>query len=1054
MTVSLIPAQTVLTPNSAANDLRARGIDSLGLASPSLSPMWAGSNAAAGDYNASALTLQLSSPRAAFRGIATWWTQPVGFSDTNGNALAGPALVVTLHPEAVHRLQAEIDLRTNSTVYSVPVAMLVRNAAPPATLPPPQIYLAGETLVTTVATVTFHDNRGLIVDPVAVACQFNDLIGWRPALIGTAIPGMTLGGPGGLTNMIGLAAGDLCHVVDPHGWRFNSATLPRPLRVVDGSGNAVSTVPATGLAPVAAQQTIGRSSADVAATPAGGWMSMRWGFARNGALGTANISLPAIPNGVTLARRFFRIMAVDLDFHIRGNRTGQAVADAVAGVVPADDGAIPAFLLPQVRDQVPGFAWLGNGADVMGAMGAMAQNFAVNPTDQLFAIAVSPAIDPTISVPAAPGPGAQWPNAPTPASPPADVSLTLDPRQGAAAHWRNPGDGPGAVQDVILTLKGNAFPVESHVRAYPRTFVEIGAIAEQPSFVRGDGGAAIANGVVDVKLLLVNPFALGASEPHPPNGTLIFDLVVVARTGRRRMYSAVKIPVDPAPEAMPNPPSFGGTPILAAGRPLAAVLDGLMSRSIAPTTLFGLPQPAASGGQPTSVLDLVRRLASDEQPRQGPRLPTQARFDTELVTGVMPTGQATYTWSAVVTGGRLTAESLGARPDLANAGHPAGPDVNVAGVACQGWLARDVALHALKRAQPIFIPTGGTNFRGWIASVMDNKWNDPPQPAPAGTIAAVVLETIAPLCETPELAAAPQPQPGATTQNLINLIATQLGIPPPTVTIGNEARVVPIIQREIAAARSGQRDALWSLTRAIGQARELVYIETPGFAHTADPGASVPDLVQTMINRLGGNRRLKIIICLPREGDFDRSRPAWTVTAMDRRKTALNDLIAAGGSNVVAFHPIGFPGRAPAIRTTTVIVDDVYCLTGTSHFRRRGMTFDGALDIAGFDGFITDGYSAGIASFRRRLMAAKLGVPEATTVAAATAMWVRLATPEGAFATITSLLRTGGAGRLEPVWAGAQPDNILPQAPEVVDPDGTNTGDFLQLFASLLLEGP
>jgi hypothetical protein len=825
------------------------------------------------------------------------------------------------------------------------------------------------------------------------------------------------------------------------------------MRVLDNSGNAVSTLPGTGLISLAAQQTIGRSTADNAAVPAGGWTPLRWGFARNGTLATTNLAMPAVPNGVTLGRRFFRLMAVDLDFHILGNRTANAMTDAIAGNVPADDGTIPAFLLPQVRDGVPGFVWLANGVDVLGAMGATVQNFGTNPTDQLFAIAVSPTIDPAVPVPSAPGPNVHWPAAPTPAATPADISLTLDPRQGAVAHWRNPADAPSAAQDVVLTLKGTAFPAEAYVRAYPRTFVEIGAIAEQPSFVRGDGGAAIATGSTDVKLLLLNPFALGSAEPHPANATLIFDLVVIARSGKRRMYSAVKVPVDATTESMPSQPSLGGTAILAAGTALAAVLDGLMTRSVAPTTLFGLPQPPASGGQPTSVLDLVKRLASDEQPRQGPRLPTQARFDTELVVGLMPQTQQTYAWQAVVTGGRLARESLSVRPDLANAGHPAGPDVSAAGIACQGWLARDVALHAVKRAQPIFVPTGGTNFRGWIATTMDNKWNDPPQPANAGTIAAAALETIAPLCDTPELAAAPQPQPGATLQNLINTIATSLGVPAPTVTLGNEARVVPIVQREIATARSGQRDALWSLARALGQARELIYIETPGFARTADPEASVPDLVQSIVTSMVRTPRLKVIVCVPREGDFDRSRPAWTVTAMQRRKDALGDLIGADVNRVAAFHPIGFPGRAPSIRTTTVIVDDAYCLTGTSHFRRRGMTFDGALDIASFDRQISEGYATGIASFRRRLMAAKLGVPEATTVPAATSLWLRLATPEGAFATITSLLKNGGAGHLQPVWAGAKPDNIQPQAPEVVDPDGVNTADFLQLFASLLLEG-
>jgi hypothetical protein len=190
--VALMPPQTVLTPNSAANNLQAQGLDALGLAGPSLSPMWAGSNAAAADYDPAALTLRLANPRAAWRGIADWRAAPALFSDPTGAPLTGQALVLTLHPQAVQRLQAEIDLRTNSTVYSVPTAMVVRGLAPPATLPPSQIYLAGETLGTGTGLATFHDSRGLIIDPVALACLFNDLIGWRSALMGTTIPGWRL----------------------------------------------------------------------------------------------------------------------------------------------------------------------------------------------------------------------------------------------------------------------------------------------------------------------------------------------------------------------------------------------------------------------------------------------------------------------------------------------------------------------------------------------------------------------------------------------------------------------------------------------------------------------------------------------------------------------------------------------------------------------------------------------------------------------------------------------------------------------------------------------
>jgi hypothetical protein len=52
--------------------------------------------------------------------------------------------------------------------------------------------------------------------------------------------------------------------------------------------------------------------------------------------------------------------------------------------------------------------------------------------------------------------------------------------------------------------------------------------------------------------------------------------------------------------------------------------------------------------------------------------------------------------------------------------------------------------------------------------------------------------------------------------------------------------------------------------------------------------------------------------------------------------------------------------RTAFIRTTSIIVDDVWCLSGATHFRRRGMTFDGSVAIASFDRQMDTGYSRGV----------------------------------------------------------------------------------------------
>ncbi len=65
--------------------------------------------------------------------------------------------------------------------------------------------------------------------------------------------------------------------------------------------------------------------------------------------------------------------------------------------------------------------------------------------------------------------------------------------------------------------------------------------------------------------------------------------------------------------------------------------------------------------------------------------------------------------------------------------------------------------------------------------------------------------------------------------------------------------------------------------------------------------------------------------------------------AFAQRAAAVKKLAQDSPGRVVAFSPVGFPGRWSAIRSTVVLIDDVYALVGTSHLRRRGMTFDGGV---------------------------------------------------------------------------------------------------------------
>ena len=1046
--VNIIPSQTVLTPSGAANDFQSEGLDAMGLTAPTISPAWGSATPVASDFDAAAMTLTLTNPRAPFRGIRTFEQTPAFWSAASGSPVDGPVAVLRLHPEAVRRLQTIVDSRYGApSVRPIPIAMLIRGITLPAPIPVPTWFLAGETMATGGSLqVSFHDNRGLPIDPIAVAAMLRDLITFLPGLRMTEDATATEAGAGGLDGIAALASGLRAHVIDPHGWGYTPTRDFARLKRINGSAAELGEVADGGLVDLAAGESLGRSQAD---DDADNNKPLRWGWALTGTLDHAALTPPALPGGVTLGRQFFRVIAVDLDWHLLGNRS-----TANLGGIPGDDDAVPDFALPRVCPAVPNFDYLVDGNDVLGAAAEIAAAFP--PAGDVFALAVSPTINADLAVPSGTGAPGHWPAFPIPTSS-TPLPPNMDPAQGLSARWRAVGDGTNANLDVVLTVAADAVPDGAHVRVFPRRFVEIATIGEEPSFVRGDGGASIAAGGSPTRLLLVNPFRLTPPEPRPDPARLEVDIVVVSRTGQRRLFSVVAVDVDDNPESLPTATTlapFAGTALLDSPA-LAALFAAFSGQSIAPVPLFGLPRTVTPpGGSPASIIDMVRALASESQPRQGPRLPTQARFETILALATTPSPPA-LSWRAVLSGARWDWESRSSRPDLGNPGNPAGPDLHATGIRCDGQLAYDLAFHALKRTQPI-IPLGA-GTPGWIVTSGGDNWDNPPADT-TGTVSAAMLETVAAICDTPELSfpAIPVPQPADSVQNLVDNITDQLGLPHIGITIGNEDEIRRRLQREIVTSKFGQRDAQWALRRALGQAREFIYIDGPAFGRTARPsGPPQPhevDLVETIRSAMAANPRLKVIICVPRWPDFAEDKAPWGRAAFAQRKEAIESLTTQDRNRVAAFHPIGFPGRPTAIRSTTIIVDDAWCMIGTSHFRRRGMTFDGAVDVVNIDRAMAGGYSSGISRFRHELMSARLGIAVPAAPATATSLWIRLAQPEAAFDAISDLLEQGGLGRCSPVWAGPTDTSVLPQTNAVSDPDGGTGADFLTLFASLLSE--
>jgi len=1045
-----ITSVQVLTPNDVTNQINTNGLDVLGLTVPMLSMVWAGTTPAAAAVDDTTLRMTLVNLRAPFTGTYELLAAPTRYSGPSGDPITTPAGVLALHPEALHRLESLVRARLGLLDRPIPAAMLVHGV----TLPPNPLmawFRAGEVMPDSGA-VSFHDRRGLIIDPVATASLFANLIGWRNALTPDAFNAATVAGPGGVGAIAGLAGAVSVrvHVITPHGAAYRSRRTGSEMQVLNSDGSLVAAIPPSGLLDLTPTQRIGHVAA-IGPTP----LQVLWGNSPGGTLDAIPWTVPVSPVGPALPRQFFRVMAVDLDWHLLGNR---AYAPGDPGV-PAEDDMPANAPLPVVRRSVPGFSFLLDGNDVMGSMGAAIAAWPAA-ADRI-GLLCSPQIDPTLALQSGAGAAVHWPAAPgVPVSPTgaAAALLSYSPTTAGTAPtaaWATPPMG-ATPRDVLVSFPAGALPVGTHVRVYSRQFQVIRAIGEDPSFLRADGGAAIVQATGPTVLRLVNAFGLGPTDPLPSPAVLSVDFVMVAQDGTRRMVSTVHLPVGAAQPWVDNTATFGGgvSPVV------ATLVAGAGFTSIAPSTTFGIPQttPAiAPPGAGASLATWVRWLANESGwPRIGPHLPTQTRFETVLALGAVTAAGAPYTFNAILSGARYAWESRCASPELGNPGNPAGPDVHATGVRVGGQLAYDLAFHALKRCQSI-IPTGA-GAPGWFAQTMGDNWNVPPaDPAPAAGapyMAGVMLETVSAITDSPELSLLPVPAETDTIQSLVNTVTSAFSLTPGSIAVSatNEARLRHQFQREVATAARGQRDAMWSLARAVSEAREYVFIESPMFARTAlAADQHLVDLVDLLVTRLGGNPLLKVMISLPRLPDFDPSNPPFVRAAFRDRKAALETLQTAAGDRVAAFHPIGFPGRSVVGRSTVVLVDDVYALVGTSHWRRRGMTFDGGCDVATLDRRLDDrGASSAVARFRQSLMASRLGIPQPASAAVSTALWTRLAEPESAFDLVRDLLASGGLGRCTPVYAGPTDTSVIPELTAKIDPNGLESPSLPALLGSLI----
>lgn len=1001
------------------------GLDTLGAASGRLAAQWAEDTPS---YDAQAMTLTLTGAgrwHAFASGVLEWraFGAPELY-DAAGASLTGVVAVLRIDPHSALRIRRlagrRLDGRTDGrSVRPTPAFVAIRDGEPPdelATLSPGDPPLApidapaGEPL--TFGVLTVHDADGLCIDPVAVACLLRDLMRAFPPLRhpngGPATELDGTGTNGAIGRIAALATGRRVQLVDLFG---------HPWPDVGPVGVRIDSGPRLGAGP----HDWASGALGPAAASAG---ELRLGFAPHGVLGTTALTAPTPPStvfpsgapAVELGREFLRVAVVDLGLHLHGNRG----ADEVDGVPGADDVA-----------QLEPSPVVVDGDTVEYLVDGLATNGAVSEVAAApFALAVSPALGTDGPLP--PTRTSRWPAFPAPTA----AAQDLAPAHAAAVRTAGEAAYAGDTVDVVLTLPAGTLPAEAHVRAFPR--VDPGAatvpLREIEFARRGDGGAVVVAADGSAAIRVPDPFTLGAAAAaeRPLRPTLLYDLLVVARGpagAKRHLFGGLSRTVD---GSTTEPPSPSGP------NPLAGIPAD--RRGIAPSPILGLPVTA-----PATTADAVLGAFALSAPREAPRYRTMARCESIVA------GHDGTAFTAVISPGVLDARSVRADARIGNPGQAAGAEEHAPGLRVTGRLATELARAALRRTHHLVTR---------LPELDDARWATPT--AGAGTLAGAVLSNVADTVDCPELRLVPEPIARALPSDWSALVAAITPFLPgalaslasSTPAPGASDRWITETKRETMSAHYGRRDTLWALRWAIAHARKLVYIETALLSPTDDPaatGSAEYDWVSALADRLGAAKDLRVVLALPKRIPFGPAYASFAQRFHVARNGVVAALQAAAPDRVVAFHPIGFPGRPETLRGTVAVVDDVWALVGGSTLSRRGLTFDGSADAAFTDRALRDGASIAVRDLRRRAMARILGLAPPTTQGdTPSAGWVRLEGQRSAFGWVRELVGRGGDGLVEPLWAGLPEAELPAMEAALADPNGRAFPAALALFGDLI----
>lgn len=634
--------------------------------------------------------------------------------------------------------------------------------------------------------------------------------------------------------------------------------------------------------------------------------------------------------------------------------------------------------------------------------------------------------------------------------------------------------------DVLLSLSG--LPTGAAVRVFNRNFGSEAVISRG----NGAGGCVFTesppvdgrsfNGRLD--LVLSDPLGLQRPEGTrtvPTNPTLIFDLMVVYQNpAYKRLFGALSIPITSPEASSPSPPPTN-------------LMEAATQKGVCNAPILGLSHSNPGSfdfSNFDNFLNSALAFMGETQPRDAARLPTMSRRDTLIAS------QKSEQWEAVISGGNVDGSLHHAQQDLGCPGSPGGSERSSVGIKLTGQLAYDIARMAFRRTSA---------FYDRLVPLTEPAWDEPSAPSAleagaspsdtAGLFAGAILQTVSPFCETPELAilksliephldSLPE-SPSEFVDDLIEKIDEynpDLSSLPDLLQDGatrlktelmdkiNEIRRDSSddlerldrsyfeIKREISSTFYGRRDSQWAIEQGIKNARSFIYLETPGFCNTQGTSGQnySLDLIEQLKAKLTENPGLKLILCVPKEPDYSAAYEQWRKFEVKKRFEILEQFPA---KQTLVFHPVGFPGRPSNLTTTCMIVDDNWALIGSSAFRRRGLTFDGSVDVV-FTGLDrVSGKNPEIFQLRKSLLAQRLGIDLEDLSNSRT---ILLEDFSSTFAMIRETLVAGGLGKIERLWHG-KTAGVSYQEPTIdenlANPDGlefnTLNAVIFSAFASL-----